>query len=102
MTRKADGVLLGRAGYGIYTPTGEPEIGYALYPEHHGHGYATEAASALRDWIYRDTAWDHFIGFADVRNAPSLKILGTIGMRETHIGEYEGMACRFFIHERPA
>ena len=102
VTRKADGVLLGRAGYGIYGPTGEPEIGYALYPEHRGHGYATEAAAALRDWIYRDTEWDHFIGFADVRNAPSLKILRTIGMRETHVGEYEGMTCQFFIHGRPA
>jgi RimJ/RimL family protein N-acetyltransferase len=102
VTRKADGVLLGRAGYGIYGPTGEPEIGYALYPEHHGHGYATEAAAALRDWIYRDTEWDHFIGFADVRNAPSLKILRIIGMRETHVGEYEAMTCQFFIHERPA
>ncbi len=39
------------------------------YPEHWGNGYATEAAAALRDWIFRETDWDHFIGFADVRNA---------------------------------
>ena len=96
--RKSDGVLLGRAGYGLHE--GLPEIGYALYPEHQGQGYATEAASALRDWIFRDTAWDRFIGFADVRNAPSLAILRRIGMRETHLDDYEGMQCQFLALER--
>lgn len=101
--RKSDGVLVGRAGYGVYPITGEPEIGYSLYREHWGNGYATEAASALRDWLYRETAWDHFIGMADVRNAASLKILGAIGMERTHLGPNEtGQVCQFFIHRRPA
>jgi ribosomal-protein-alanine N-acetyltransferase len=100
--RKSDGVLVGRAGYGVHAPTGEPEIGYALYPEHQGHGYATEAAAALRDWIFRDTDWDHFIGFADARNAPSLAVLKRIGMRETHVADFEGMPCRFHVMEKSA
>ena len=102
VTRKADGVLLGRAGYGIYGPTGEPEIGYALYREYRGQGYATEASIALRDWIFRATAWDHFIGFADVRNAPSIRILRAIGMVETHHGDFEGMPCVFLALEKGA
>lgn len=32
-----------------YPRTGEAEIGYALFSEHHGLGYATEAAAGLRD-----------------------------------------------------
>lgn len=100
--RKSDGMLLGRAGFGVHGPTGEPEIGYALFREHQGYGYATEAASALRDWIFRDTDWDHFIGFADVRNAPSLKILSGIGMRVTHVGDFDGMTCRFHVLEKAA
>ena len=100
VTRKSDGVLLGRAGYGVHGPANEPEIGYALFREYQGHGYASEAASALRDWIFRDTAWDHFIGFADVRNAPSLAILRRIGMQDTHVGEYEGMTCQFLVLEK--
>lgn len=97
---KADGTLVGRAGFGLHGPTGEPEIGYALYREHRGQGYATEAASALRDWIFRETNWDHFIGFADARNAPSLKILRGIGMRQTHEADFEGMPCVFHIYEK--
>ncbi len=100
--RKADGVLVGRAGYGIYDPTGEPELGYALYPEHWGNGYAFEAASGLRDWIFRETRATHFIGIADVNNAPSLRILTGIGMNETHVEPYgKERVYRFHIYRRP-
>jgi RimJ/RimL family protein N-acetyltransferase len=102
VTRKSDGALVGRAGFGLHVPTGEPEIGYALYREYRGQGYATEASIALRDWIFRATAWDHFIGFADVRNAPSIRILRAIGMEETHHGDFEGMPCVFLALEKGA
>lgn len=103
VTRKADGVLVGRAGFGTYPPDDTPEIGYSLYPEHWGNGYAYEAASGLRDWYYRETDGDHFIGVADVRNEASLKVLERIGMSRTHVGmSHEGHYCQFFIHRRPA
>jgi ribosomal-protein-alanine N-acetyltransferase len=102
LTRKSDGRFIGRAGYGIYPPTGEPEIGYALFEEHHGAGYAKEAATGLRDWIFRETDAPHFIGFADTRNAPSLAVLGKIGMTKTHIEtEPSGLTCQFHIYRRP-
>jgi [ribosomal protein S5]-alanine N-acetyltransferase len=102
LTRKSDGAFIGRAGYGIYPPTGEPEIGFALFEDHHGQGYATEAATALRDWIFRDTDASHFIGFADVRNAPSLAVLRKIGMVPTKVGtEPNGLRCQFHVYERP-
>jgi len=100
--RRADNVLVGRAGFGLHGPTGEPEIGYALFREHQGFGYATEAAQALRDWIFRETDWNHFIGFADVRNTPSLAVLKRIGMRETRVADFEGMACQFHVLEKAA
>ena len=100
--RKDDGVLVGRAGFGIYDPTGEPEIGYSLYPEFWGNGYAYEAASGLRDWIFRDTGASHFIGMADVRNGASLAVLGKIGMIRTHVEAAEdGQLRQFHIFERP-
>ena len=98
---KADDIQIGRAGFGIYGPTGEPELGYALYPRHWGNGYAFEAASGLRDWIFRETGWDHFIGLADVRNEASLKVLRKIGMKPTHIEtEPNGLKAQFFISHR--
>ncbi|WP_282558803.1 GNAT family N-acetyltransferase [Devosia litorisediminis] len=102
VTRKSDGVLIGRAGYGVYPRTGEPELGYALFGEHHGQGYATEAASALRDWIFAETEHNHFIGFADTRNEPSLAVLRRIGMVPTHLEtEPGGLVCQFHVYNRP-
>lgn len=102
--RKDDGVLVGRAGFGIYGETGEPEIGYSLFPEFWGKGYASEAASGLRDWFFRTTDADHFIGLADVNNANSLKVLDRIGMTRTRVGRTpdDNQLCQFFICERPA
>lgn len=103
LTRKSDGAFIGRAGFGIYPPTGEPELGYALLEEHHGAGYAKEAAAGLRDWIFRETDAPHFIGMADIRNAPSLAVLGKIGMEKTHVAvDHLGLTCQFHVLRRPA
>lgn len=96
--RKSDGALLGRAGYGIHAPTGEPEIGYSLYPQFWGQGYATEAAAGLRDWLFAETKHDHFIGMADSRNAASLAVLARIGMTPTHVEPADlGLSTQFLI-----
>lgn len=95
--RKSDGVLVGRAGFGLHGERGEPEIGYAMFPEFHGNGYATEAATALRDWLFRETEWMYFLGFADVRNAPSLAVLTRIGMVRTHVATVDGQRTQFHI-----
>jgi RimJ/RimL family protein N-acetyltransferase len=102
LTRKSDGEFVGRAGFGLFGDKGEPEIGYALLPAYHGHGYATEAASGLRDWIFRETDWDHFLGFADVRNVASLAVLQRIGMEQTHVAVIDDQACQFHIMRKPA
>ncbi|MBD8065455.1 GNAT family N-acetyltransferase [Devosia sp. PTR5] len=101
LTRKSDGAFIGRAGFGLYPSTGEPEIGYALLEEHQGHGYAQEAARGLRDWFFDTRPDDHFIGMADIRNAPSLAVLARIGMTKTHVEvDYLGLTCQFHILKR--
>jgi len=99
--RKHDGVLLGRAGFGTYGESEVPELGYALFRDFWGFGYASEAARALRDWIFAETAWDYFLGAADVRNAASRRVLRGIGMIETHMKEEDGAMLQFHIYERP-
>jgi RimJ/RimL family protein N-acetyltransferase len=56
--QKSDGALIGRVGANYYdprtwvrSPAGDPELGWALAREHWGHGYATEAALAVREWL---------------------------------------------------
>ena len=99
--RRDDGMFLGRAGFGLYPPAGAPELGYALRPEYWGNGYAREAATGLRDWFFRETMGDHFIGFADLRNAASLHILQASGMRPTHREPADdGVMTQFYAYRR--
>jgi RimJ/RimL family protein N-acetyltransferase len=55
---QSDGAVVGRVGANYYntqtwqrSATGEPELGWALAREYWGHGYATEAALAVREWL---------------------------------------------------
>ena len=103
VTRKSDGVLVGRCGFGVYGPDETPEIGYSLFPEFWGNGYVYEAASALRDWYWRETDRDHFIGLADVNNERSLRVLRKLGGIYTHTGDNaDGHHCEWYIYNRPA
>lgn len=103
VVRKADGGLVGRCGFGVYGPEEIPEIGYSLFPEFWGNGYVYEAASALRDWYWRETDRDHFIGLADVRNEKSLKVLRKLGGVYTHTGDNDhGHHCEWYRYDRPA
>lgn len=56
--RRGDGAVVGRVGANYYdertwqrSAAGVPELGWALGREHWGHGYATEAALAFREWL---------------------------------------------------
>jgi ribosomal-protein-alanine N-acetyltransferase len=56
--RRSDATVIGRVGANYYdvltwqrSAAGEPELGWALGREYWGHGYATEAALAVRRWL---------------------------------------------------
>lgn len=57
------------------------EIGYILHPDHHGHGYAPEAARALLHLGFADLGLHRIIGRLDTRNTASARVLAKIGMR---------------------
>jgi [ribosomal protein S5]-alanine N-acetyltransferase len=102
VTRKSDGVLVGRCGFGVYGADEEPELGYSLFPEFWGNGYAFEAASGMRDWIFRETDAPQFTGMADVRNTASIRVLQKIGMTPTEVKHNDdGQLCQFHIMVRP-
>lgn len=101
LTLKSDGSFIGRAGFGFFPPTGAPELGYTLFHQYQGHGYATEAAAGLRDWLFRETGHTHFIGFADPRNAASIAVLRRIGMVQRGIETYQGFDYMFHDMRKP-
>lgn len=71
------GLLVGRASFD------EPEIAYELLARFHGHGYASEAASAIVDAAFatgRSRLW------STVRpwNTASFRVLEKVGFRRDH------------------
>jgi RimJ/RimL family protein N-acetyltransferase len=93
--------LLG--GIGLHEEGGRPELGYWLTPEAWGHGYATEAASAVlrvaRTLGHARVGARHFVD-----NPASGRVLEKVGFRRT--GEVterhsagRGQVARSFVYE---
>jgi RimJ/RimL family protein N-acetyltransferase len=57
----------------------EPELGWLLYGEHEGQGYATEAARALRDWAFDAAGVPTLVSYMDPANAASAAVARRLG-----------------------
>jgi RimJ/RimL family protein N-acetyltransferase len=90
--RREDGRFLGRAGIVVWdtrtwrnatvAEAGEhaqPELGWMLVRRHWGHGYATEAARAVRDWAYREAGIGPLISLIQPANVASVRVAERLG-----------------------
>jgi RimJ/RimL family protein N-acetyltransferase len=73
-----NGQVIGKAGAWRL-----PEVGYIIRREHWGKGYAREALSAFIAYAFAHRT-DHLTADVDPRNDRSLRLLLTLGFRETH------------------
>lgn len=82
MVRHGDGVLLGQCGLVKRADDADLELGYALHPDHYGHGYAREAAAATLEHV---RALGHTWIAAQVlpENTPSIRVLEALGFSRT-------------------
>ena len=76
---KRSGQWLGWCG--PWHPLGWPgrEVGWSLAREAWGQGYATEAATAVVDWVFRETDWDEVVHLIAPDNHPSQAVAQRIG-----------------------
>ncbi|MGF1648480.1 MAG: GNAT family N-acetyltransferase [Kineosporiaceae bacterium] len=66
------------------------EVGYMFSRHHGGHGYATEAVSALLDLAFGDLGARRLVARVDERNGRSCALLERLGLRrEAHLVENE-------------
>ncbi len=68
-----------------------PEFGFMIHPGVWGRGFATEAAAAYIDHVFRDTPIAELTADVDPRNTASLRVLAKLGFVET------GRAARTFL-----
>jgi len=55
------------------------ELGWALIREHWGHGYATEAAAAIRDWAHERHPGDRLVSLITPDNVRSQRVAERLG-----------------------
>jgi RimJ/RimL family protein N-acetyltransferase len=105
LERREDGRVLGRAGFLRWDPETwevgghETELGWLLGREHWGHGYATEAALALRDWAFRDRGLTRLISLINHGNLRSIRVAERIGERYERDVEIHGKPGRLYSIE---
>lgn len=94
---KATGKLIGEIGImdarrEMDPPFGDDrELGWALLPEAHGKGYASEALQAALDWEARVLGAPCLVCMIDPDNAPSIKLARKFGFVERAHTTYKGV-----------
>ena len=104
--RAEDARVLGRAGFLCWDPEtweiggSETELGWGLAREHWGHGYATEAALALRDWALGERGLIRLISLIQHENLRSVRVAEKLGERYERDVEVRGKPTRLYSLER--
>lgn len=76
----------------------EPELGWFLFDAaDEGQGFATEAATALRDWALGERGLASVVSYVDGRNAASIRLAERLGGRlDRDAATPDGMETRVY------
>ena len=65
------------------------DVGWYIDPAYHRHGYATEAAGAMIDYMFREVEIEGIVSSAVKENDGSCKIFEKLGFTKTHEETHE-------------
>ena len=111
--RREDTCFLGRVGLLVWdtrtwqTSTladagvaAQVEIGWSFARAHWGHGYATEAARAVRTWAYDVQAVERLISLIHPANARSIRVAAKLGAEATETVQVARKPAVVWVHPR--
>jgi RimJ/RimL family protein N-acetyltransferase len=75
------GETVGQVGVNAGPLFPECELGWLLYAGQEGRGYATEAATALRDWAFAVRGLPTLVSYMDPANLASARVAERLGAR---------------------
>ena len=81
---KETGEVIGDCGLTMQVINGEikPEIGYHIRRDMQKNGYATEAAAAVRNWVFLNTPFNEVYSYMTSSNEPSAKTAMAYGCKK--------------------
>lgn len=96
LRERATGRFLGLAGFHERPDGRGIGLRFALIPEAHGRGFATEAAGAALRFAHENAGFSRIVAVARETNTGSRQVLGAIGMREAETFERDGYRMILF------
>lgn len=73
------GDFIGQIGINQPPNFAEPELGWCVWPDFEGKGYAFEAAQAARDWGFGTRGLDTLVSYIDAENTRSIALAERLG-----------------------
>ncbi|HET9138444.1 GNAT family N-acetyltransferase [Actinophytocola sp.] len=82
VTLRESGVLIGDVNLAWHSEEHRSgEFGFVFHPDHHGHGYAGEAAVEMLRLGFEGLGLHRIVGRADGRNVASARLMEKLGLR---------------------
>jgi len=78
----------------------QPELGWALAQRFWGHGYATEAARAAREWATEERGVERLISLIAPDNVRSMRVAEKLGATPAELVETPHTQARVWVHPR--
>lgn len=78
LARRSDGVALGICGLVKRDTLEDPDVGFALLPNHAGHGYATEATAGVIRFAQKSLGLRRLVAVTQGDNARSIRLLAKL------------------------
>lgn len=101
VVEKTSGSVVGDVGFGVYEPSGEPELGYTLAAAYWGRGYALEAAHACVDAAFVHLPHRRLVAKVELGNERSLRLAERLGMRRVGTISVDGHPHVLLALDRP-
>ncbi|CAN5597333.1 GNAT family N-acetyltransferase [soil metagenome] len=88
MIEKASNQFIGWCGLWRLAENGEIEVGYALFKEFWGKGYAVEASEAFLEYGFNELNLEKIVAVATPENKNSRRVMEKLGMKYDYIGNF--------------
>jgi RimJ/RimL family protein N-acetyltransferase len=98
---KATGIFVGRCGYTNHAGWPAFELGWTIWPEYQGRGFASEAANMLLRYAFDKLDQPHVVSLIHRDNAPSRRVAEKLGEKIEGEAEVLGMPVLIYGIDRP-
>jgi RimJ/RimL family protein N-acetyltransferase len=101
LDERTSGAFCGVAGLIRHFDWPELELGWRVFREHQGRGYATEAAHRIRAHAYEVLGAQTLVSYIDPENLPSVRVAKRLGAHRDGTITLRGRPAEVYRHPGP-